>query len=70
MYSRRQYLEKLISKKDNGRIKIITGIRRCGKSVLLFVLYRDYLLANGVSKEQILTLSLEELGKYQIQESI
>lgn len=61
MYSRRQYLEKLISKKDNGRIKIITGIRRCGKSVLLFNLYRDYLLKQGVTSTQILTLSLDVL---------
>ena len=61
MYSRRQYLEKLISKKDNGKIKIITGIRRCGKSVLLFNLYRDYLLKQGVTSTQILTLSLDVL---------
>lgn len=37
------YLNKLISKKDNGRVKIITGIRRCGKSHLLFKIYKDYL---------------------------
>lgn len=41
---RKQYLNELIKKKNNGRIKIITGIRRCGKSYLLFKLYKDYLL--------------------------
>ena len=40
MLPRTQYLEKLIQKKDNGRVKIITGLRRSGKSVLLFELYR------------------------------
>ena len=40
MLQRKQYLEKLIEKKDNGRVKVITGLRRCGKSVLLFDLYR------------------------------
>ena len=39
---RKQYLDELIKKKDNGRIKIITGIRRCGKSYLLFELYKNY----------------------------
>ena len=59
MYPRQQYLEKLISKKDNGRIKIITGLRRCGKSVLLFELYRNYLLGQGVNENQIISLALD-----------
>ena len=41
---RPRYLNQLIDKKENGRVKIITGIRRCGKSYLLFELYRKYLL--------------------------
>lgn len=59
MYPRQQYLEKLISKKDNGRIKIITGLRRCGKSVLLFELYRNYLLGQGINENQIISLALD-----------
>ena len=58
---RKQYLNELIKKKDNGRIKIITGIRRCGKSYLLFKLYKDYLLGNAVKKEQIIEIALDEI---------
>lgn len=47
------YLEQLKLRKDNGMIKIITGIRRCGKSFLLFVLFKKYLLENGVDDEHI-----------------
>ncbi len=60
-YARQQYLKQLISKKDNGRIKIITGLRRCGKSYLLFVLYRQYLLNSGVLEDQIIGLALDEI---------
>lgn len=59
MYPRKQYLNKLISKKDNGRIKIITGLRRSGKSVLLFQLYRDWLYSEGVREDQIISLALD-----------
>ena len=41
--ARERYLQKLIDRKENGMIKVITGIRRCGKSYLLFHLYHDYL---------------------------
>ena len=61
MYPRKQYLNKLISKKDNGRIKIITGLRRSGKSVLLFQLYRDWLLNEGIEEDQIIALALDIL---------
>ena len=60
-YARKQYLEQLIQKKDNGRIKIITGLRRSGKSYLLFTLYRHYLLDSGVSEDQIVGLALDEI---------
>ncbi len=58
---RDSYLQKLISKKENGMIKVITGIRRCGKSFLLFNLYRDYLLSIGVKVENIIMLALDEV---------
>ncbi len=58
--NRDSYLEKLISKKENGLTKVITGIRRCGKSYLLFKIYRDYLLSIGVKDEQIIELALDE----------
>ena len=57
---RKEYLQKLIQKKDNGRVKIITGIRRCGKSYLLFELYTRYLLENGIREDQIIGLALDE----------
>ena len=62
MFPRKQYLEKLIKKKDNGRVKVITGLRRCGKSVLLFKLYKDYLMSEGVAQEQIIGLALDVLA--------
>lgn len=53
------YLEQLKIRKNNGMIKIITGIRRCGKSFLLFVLYKKYLLENGVDKDHIIEIALD-----------
>ena len=61
MYPRLQYLDQLIAKKDNGRIKIITGLRRSGKSVLLFQLYREWLLGEGIRDDQIIALALDVL---------
>ncbi|MEG7280152.1 ATP-binding protein [Mesomycoplasma ovipneumoniae str. Black Butte] len=55
------YLNQIIDKKENGRIKIITGIRRCGKSYLLFNLYRDYLLSSGIKENQIITIALDQI---------
>ena len=59
MYPRKQYLEKLIQKKDNGRVKVITGLRRSGKSVLLFQLYKEYLMQNGVPQDHIIEIQLD-----------
>lgn len=60
MYINRQkYLDKLISQKDKDIVKVITGIRRCGKSVLLFNIYYDYLLSIGIKKENIIKINLE-----------
>ena len=53
------YLEQLKIREYNGMIKIITGIRRCGKSFLLFVLFKKYLLESGVDKEHIIEIALD-----------
>ena len=54
-------MQKLISKMHNGRVKIITGIRRCGKSYLLFELFTRYLQEEGIADNQIITLALDEV---------
>lgn len=59
---RDRYLNKLISKKENGFIKVITGIRRCGKSFLLFRLYHEYLNENGIEDANIIELALDEIA--------
>ncbi len=59
--NRDRYLNKLIAKKENGLIKVITGIRRCGKSFLLFELYHEYLNSIGVSNDNIIELALDEV---------
>lgn len=60
LINRDNYLNRLIDKRDNGLIKVITGIRRCGKSYLLFYLFRDYLIENGVKEEQIISIALDD----------
>ena len=57
---RDSYLDRIINKKENGLIKVITGIRRCGKSYLLFNLFYDYLIESGVKEEQIITIALDD----------
>lgn len=54
------YLHKLIERKENGSIKVITGVRRCGKSYLLFHLYFDYLLSLGVDEAHIIRIALDD----------
>ena len=58
---RQHYLNELISFKDDRIIKVITGIRRSGKSTLLFDIYADWLLANGVGEDQIIKVDLEPM---------
>lgn len=58
---RNDYLAKLISRKENGMIKILTGIRRCGKSFILDPIFKDYLISNGVKKNHIIKLDIDDI---------
>ncbi len=57
---RTKYLQELIDRKHNGLVKVITGIRRCGKSYLLFTLFYDHLISEGVKEENIIKLELDQ----------
>lgn len=57
---RDSYLEQLISRMHNGMIKVITGMRRCGKSYLLFNIFRNYLLGRGIAPDHIISVNLED----------
>lgn len=67
MVERKEYLEQLIQWKDEQVIKVVTGIRRCGKSTLLLQ-YQEWLKASGVSDEQIVTINFEELEYEELQD--
>ena len=60
MIERKRYLDALIRKKENGLVKVITGIRRCGKSFLLFKIYGEYLRSIGVEDDCIVELALDD----------
>lgn len=57
---RDKYLNKIINKRENGLIKVVTGIRRCGKSYLLDPIYKNYLIDSGVREDHIIKLDLDE----------
>ena len=58
--NRDEYLSKLLAKQWNGKVKIITGIRRCGKSYLLSTLYKSYLIEHGVQQECFIEIALDK----------
>lgn len=64
---RKEYLNKLIAFKDKNIIKVITGVRRCGKSTL-FEIYQEYLLNNGVSNDQIISINFEDFDYEELTE--
>ena len=64
---RKKYLDKLIALKDKQIIKVITGIRRCGKSTLMEI-YQDYLKSQGMSAEQIVSINLEDYDFYELRD--
>ena len=70
MIERNVYLEKLIKSKENGFPKIITGIRRCGKSYLLEEIYTTHLIDNGVNPQNILIIDLDEEENYNLYDPI
>lgn len=64
------YLEQIINNMWNGEIKVITGIRRCGKSVLLFDLFYDYLIESGIEDSQIIKIELDQRKYYKFRNPI
>ena len=60
IFNRQSYLQKLISAEGNGMIKIVTGIRRCGKSFLLFNIFRQHLREKGVADDHVIALALDD----------
>lgn len=64
------YVDRLIKRKDNGLAKVITGIRRCGKSYLLYTLYRDYLIASGVPVDHIIGVDLDGIENRPLRDAL
>jgi hypothetical protein len=62
------YLNKLIERQDNGMVKVITGIRRCGKSFLLFYLFKEYLINSGVKEDHIIEIALDGIDAKELRE--
>lgn len=62
------YLNKLIKRECNGLVKVVTGIRRCGKSYLLFHLYHDYLLNKGISEDHLIEIALDDIMNEELRE--
>ena len=62
------YLQQLIERKDNGMIKVITGIRRCGKSFLLFTIFKRYLLENGIDVDHIIEIALDGIENEELRD--
>ena len=62
------YLQQLTLRKDNGMIKVITGIRRCGKSFLLFTIFKRYLLENGVDTDHIIEIALDGIENEELRD--
>ena len=61
IFERTFYLQKLVKAQGNGMIKIVTGIRRCGKSFLLFNIFRQYLIQHGINEQHLVCLSMDDM---------
>lgn len=66
---RNRYLDRVIKRKWNGSVKVITGIRRCGKSYLLFKLFRDHLLSEGVPEYNIIDVALDDISNKHLRDA-
>ena len=64
------YLNRIIERQNNGMVKVITGIRRCGKSFLLFRLYKEYLINSGISSDHIIEIALDGIESEDLHESL
>ena len=60
IFERKKYLDELIAGRGNGLVKIITGVRRCGKSFLLFDIWHNWLLEHGVTDSHIIEIQLDD----------
>lgn len=67
---RDRYLNKLLDRKENGLVKVVTGIRRCGKSYLLFHLYKNMLLSMGVEQDHIIAIALDDIANIKYRDAI
>ncbi len=67
---RPEYLNQIIESKNNGMVKIITGIRRCGKSYLLFNLFKNHLLQTGVDQEHIIEITLDGIDNEELRDPV
>ena len=63
------YLRKLIVRRNNGLIKVVTGMRRCGKSYLLFTLFRKWLLESGVPSDHIIAVELDNIANSEFRDA-
>ena len=66
--ARDSYLQQLIRKQNNKLVKVITGIRRCGKSYLLFNLFKEHLLKSGVMADHIITIAFDSFENKHLQD--
>ncbi len=62
------YLNRLIRREKNGLVKIVTGVRRCGKSYLLFNLFHNYLLENGIGEDHIIEIALDDRSNKELRD--
>lgn len=67
---RASYLRELIERQNNGMIKVVTGIRRCGKSFLLFHLFKGYLISNGIDSDHIIEIALDGIENESLRDPV